>query len=34
MHGIVAGAALLLAPWGYDHEDLALAGVVYAGVRF
>jgi hypothetical protein len=33
VHGIVVGAALMLAPWGYDHEDVALAGVVYAGLR-
>ena len=32
--GVMVGAALMAAPWGYDHEDLALAGVAYAGLRF
>lgn len=34
VHGVIGGACLLVAPWGYDHDDLALAGLVYAGVRF
>ncbi|MEM7200914.1 MAG: hypothetical protein AAF628_11640 [Planctomycetota bacterium] len=32
--GVLAGAALMLAPWGYEQTDPALAGVVYAGLRF
>ncbi len=34
VHGVFCGAALMVAPWGYDHEEVAVAGVVYAGVRF
>ncbi len=34
VHGLFAGAALMVAPWGYDHEEFSIAGVVYAGARF
>ncbi len=29
--GLVAGAALMVAPWGYDGEDVAVAGIAYFG---
>lgn len=32
--GMIVGASLLLAPFGYDHEDLAVGGVAYVGLRF
>lgn len=31
---LLVGAALMIAPWGYNRDDLALAGTVYFGVRF
>lgn len=32
--GVLVGAALMVAPLGYDDEDVAIAGVGYAGFRF
>jgi hypothetical protein len=37
VHGVIGGACLLVAPWGYagrGSDDLALAGLFYVGVRF
>ncbi len=31
---VLVGAALMVAPWAYDHGDTAVAGTVYFGVRF
>jgi hypothetical protein len=31
--GLLGGVALLLAPLGYDHDDVAVAGLFYVGVE-
>lgn len=32
--GLVAGAAIMVAPWGYDEDDVAVAGITYLAFRF